>query len=116
MSHSCLSCSHEGLHILNSSSNFKRLHSIIQSSALNTFNQQSAAPRLVKFTVIQIIVITDSKIIKIYISDTEDNNRDYIKSNINSTEHKSLNNKQKIKMNQNINSNLNNNISFNIVE
>ena len=98
MSHSCLSCPHERLCILNPFSNPKRLHSTAQSSALNTFNQQSAAPRLAEPTVIQTTVITDSKDTEICVSDTEDNSRDYIKNDINSTEHKSLNSKQKIKM------------------
>ena len=87
-----------------------------QSSVFNTFNQQSAAPRLAEPTVIQAIVITDSKDIEICVSDTEDDSRDHIKNSINSTEHKSLNSKQKTKMSQNVNSNLNNKMPFNIVK
>ena len=65
---------------------------------------------------IQTTVITDSKDIKIYVSDTEDDSRDYIKGGINGAEHKSPDSKQKIKMSQGVNSNLNNKMPFNIVE
>ena len=116
MSHSHLPCSHERLCMPNSSSNPKRLYSTAQFSALNTFNQQSAAPRLAKLTVIQTTVITDSKDIKICVSNTEDDSKDYIKGGINDTEYKNSDSKQKIKMNQNVNSNLNNNMPFNIVK
>ena len=69
-----------------------------QFSALNTSNQQSAVSRLAEPTVIQTMVITDSKDTEICVSDTKDNSRDHIKNDINSAEHKNLNNKQKIKM------------------
>ena len=102
--------------MLNSFSNPKRLYSTAQSSVLNTFNQQSAAPRLAEPTVIQTMVITDSKDTEICVSDTEDDSRDHIKGNTNGTEHKSLNSKWKTKMSQSVNSNLNNKMPFNIVE
>ena len=83
----------------NSFLNPKRLHSTAQFSVFNTSNQQSTALRLIKLTVIQTMIITDSKDTEIYISDTEDNSRDHIKDDINSTEYKSPDSKQKIKMN-----------------
>ena len=62
------------------------------------------------------MVITDSKDIKIYVSDTENDSRDHTKNSINSTEYKNLNSKWKIKMSQNVNNNLNNKMPFNIIK